>query len=255
MLFYLGKMIKTLIIPPGLLVVSLIVGLILLKHKPRLAKKILAISITFFSLMCLPIISSLLMTSIETYPALSHQQIQHSTAQAIVVLGGGRQYDAEEYNGDTVSSFTLLRLRYAATLHRKTGIPLLVTGGNPLDDRVSEAVLMATALQQDYAITAKWLEKESRNTAENAKYSAQILNAENISNILLVTQAWHMRRAVRLFENQGLRVTAAPTMFEGFNKNNTTIRGFDFLPSINAFYDSSYALHEIIGQLWYTIRY
>ncbi len=253
MLFYLSKIIKTFIIPPGLFVLSFIVGLILLKRKPRLAKNILIISVTFFSLMCLPIFSSVLMTSIETYPALSDAKIQQSNAQAIVVLGGGRQYGAKEYGGDTVSPFTLLRLRYAVTLHKKTKIPLLVTGGAPLDDRIPEAELMASVLIDDYAITTKWLEQESKNTAENAALSAKILNAENINNILLVTQAWHMRRAVRLFENQGLTVTAAPTMFEGLKNNEISV--FDFLPSIKAFQNSGYAIHEIIGQLWYLMRY
>ena len=51
------------------------------------------------------------------------------SAQAIVVLGGGLYFDTPEYGGDTVGGSTLERLRYAATIARKTNLPVLVTGG------------------------------------------------------------------------------------------------------------------------------
>ncbi len=50
-----------------------------------------------------------------------------------MVLGGGRYRDAPEYGNDTVGEYTLVRLRYAAKLHRETGFPLLVTGGRPME--------------------------------------------------------------------------------------------------------------------------
>ena len=71
---------------------------------------------------------------------------------AIVVLGGGRYSAAPEFGQDVVGQSTLERLRYAARLHRQTDFPLLVTGGVPLNEAVSEAQLMAESLRNDFLV-------------------------------------------------------------------------------------------------------
>ena len=64
-------------------------------------------------------------------------------ADAIVILGGGTYFHAPEYAGqDTISDATLIRLRYGAKLQRETGKPILVTGGKPLGNSISEAQQM-----------------------------------------------------------------------------------------------------------------
>jgi len=169
-------------------------------------------------------------------------------AQAIVVLGGGRKLHALEYDGkDIPSDATLHRLRYAAKLYRETHLPILVTGGSPDGSDGSEAAVMAQILKEDFAIPVKWLEENSNNTSENARFSAQILKNEKISRIILITDAIHMPRSQNIFSKMGLDVVAAPTMFS--RKANLT--AFDFFPSNGGLSSSSYALHEWIGLLWY----
>ncbi|MDQ7968116.1 MAG: YdcF family protein [Oxalicibacterium faecigallinarum] len=173
-------------------------------------------------------------------------------AQAIVVLGGGRLANAPEYgHQDSPSSPTLRRMRYAAALHRGTGLPILVTGGQPDGAKESEAVIMARGLREDFGVPVKWLEGESDNTAENASQSADMLKKENVRRVLLVTDAMHMPRAVKIFERQGLQITPAPTAFYTV----TLVLPGDFVPRTGWLVQSSYAMHEWIGILWYRLRY
>jgi uncharacterized SAM-binding protein YcdF (DUF218 family) len=251
--FYISKLISHLILPPSSLIILLLAGIMLMKRQQLWGKRLIILTLVLFFLLSLPLTAMTLMSFNEPYPALNAQTIQNANAQAIVILGGGRNYDAEEYGGDTVSEVTLERIRYGVRLHRKTNLPILVTGGAPLEDRVPEGELMADALKQDFQVAATWKETSSRNTAENAIFSYDILAKENIQNIFLVTHAWHMSRAVRIFEEQGFQVTPAPTAFEGFGPSPLVF--FDFLPNAKALLKSYYAIHEIIGRAWYAIRY
>ena len=175
-------------------------------------------------------------------------------AQAIVVLGSGRVRDAPEYEGrDIPDPVGLVRLRYAARLQHQTGLPVLVTGGNPRHDqgRASEAEGMARALADEFATPVRWKEGRSANTWENALYSAELLRPAGVTRILLVTDAMHMPRARRAFAATGLEVVAAPTMFLGRRSGPM----FGLLPGAESLRRSRYALHEWVGLLWYRLRY
>ena len=175
-----------------------------------------------------------------------------SDAHAIVILGGGRSYNAPEDAGrDQPSSATLMRLRHGARLHRLTGLPVLVSGGAPDTLGESEAALMARTLGEDFGVTVRWQEQTSDNTAENAKHAAQQLAVDGVHRILLVTDAMHMPRAKRAFVTAGFEVVVAPTRFLG----RRPIDIASFIPKASELETSSYALHEWIGILWYKIRY
>jgi uncharacterized SAM-binding protein YcdF (DUF218 family) len=252
--FFISKIISNLILPPSSLIILLLIGIgLIIKKRLVWGKRLVILSTIGLIVLSLPITAMTLMSFNEPYPALTNHSIQNAKAEAIIILGGGRNYDAEEYGGDTVSEITLERIRYGVRLHRQTNLPILVTGGAPLHDRVPEGELMATALQQDFQVSPNWKETNSRNTAENAMFSYEILAKENVKDIFLVTHAWHLSRAVKIFEQQGFRVTPAPTAFEGFGPSPLVF--VDFLPNAKAFLKSYYALHEIIGRVWYAIRY
>ena len=77
----------------------------------------------------------------------------------------------------------------------------------------ADAEAMKEAIEGYFGGRVQWVESASRDTAENAAYSAAILKAAGITRVALVSHAWHLRRAVPLFERQGLDVMAAPTGF------------------------------------------
>jgi uncharacterized SAM-binding protein YcdF (DUF218 family) len=249
---FVTRIIESLILPPGLFLFLLTVGVVLLKKRPVMAKSMLCFGLTIFYLLSTPLISGYLINQVETYPALDVRNLANSEAGAIVVLASGRDKNAKEYGGDTVGIHTLLRSRYGAFLQRKTGLPILVSGGLVLDkEGKSLAQVMAELLRDDFQAGEVWLEDESRTTGENAFFSQKILAQKQIDTVYLVTQAWHMPRSVAVFKKAGLKVIPAPTAFEG----GKPFKLMDVLPSANAINISRFALHEMVGTLWYKIRF
>jgi len=169
--------------------------------------------------------------------------------QAIVVLGGGTYFHAPEYGGDTVGSRTLVRLRYAAHLHRTLGKPVLVAGGAPEGGPVPEAENMKRALQRDFNVPTQWVENDSHNTFENARMGRDQLKS-TVQQIYLVTHAWHMPRAKLAFEHVGFTVIPAPTGYIG----SFELTVLDFLPDAVALSDSSLFFREVAGIAWYRLR-
>jgi uncharacterized SAM-binding protein YcdF (DUF218 family) len=99
---------------------------------------------------------------------------------------------------------------------------------------------MQRVLRQELGVAPRWVEIRSRTTAENAQYSAELLRADGITRVLLVTHAFHIPRARLQFERAGMQVIAAPTGFEAK-------RRFDMLqlaPSPDAMRLSHVALRE-----------
>jgi uncharacterized SAM-binding protein YcdF (DUF218 family) len=205
-----------------------------------------------------PWTARLMFDDLQTFPPLAPSSLAKTTAgppMAIVILAAGQRTHADEFGGafdnEALDGLSLERVRYGAFLARKTGLPILVSGGLPLPGAVSLADLMARTLQIDYGISPKWLEGQSINTAENASLSANILRRAGIGRIMLVTHAWHMKRAFAAFAANGLAVTPAPTVFyfPGRDPGNA------WIPTLGTLRMSGYAIHEIVGRVWYRVRY
>jgi uncharacterized SAM-binding protein YcdF (DUF218 family) len=173
-------------------------------------------------------------------------------ADAIVILGGGTYFHAPEYAGiDSIAETTLCRLRYGARLQRETGKPILVSGGRPRHNLISESSLMSSVLTQEFNVPVKWSEGESNNTYENAVYSYRILQKVGINKIYLVTHASHMPRASAIFRKVGFDVIEAPTAFTTRPETNL----LTFLPRSEALQEIKIFTHEVVGILWYSLKF
>src|SRR5258708_33259730 len=93
-----------------------------------------------------------------------YEKINLKEAQAVVILGAGSYAAAPEYRSDTVGPNTLERVRWGARLHRLSGLPMLVSGGNPVATRTSEAAQMKAALNDAFSTTLKCLADIPLNT-------------------------------------------------------------------------------------------
>ena len=240
-------------LPPGIFFLLLVLGVLLRLRFYRTGQSLIYAAIMLLLLMSLPILTNPLIHYYENAPALDPATLAHTRAKAIVVLGGGRYPDAPEYQGDTVSEPSLERIRYGAWLQRKTKLPILVTGGIVLGgNRPAEAELMKQVLAQDFLALVPWVEKASRTTYENAIYSKTMLAKEDISNIILVTHAMHMPRAIEAFEKAGFTVTPAPM---GYDTGTEAPILLGLLPSVYSLVNMHDLLHELIGRVWYRLRY
>ena len=248
--FLLG-VIKAFVLPPGAVITGIVSGLLIRKKAPAAGKLLIISSGVIGGLLTLPIVAGGLASWAETAPAIRPADIKTLEANAIVILAGGKDEHRYEYDGETVSTYTLQRVRYGAKLARVLHLPVLVSGGSLGTTGHSEASYMAEILQQEFGVAARWREEESKNTAQNAIFTHRILGAKNV---ILVTHALHMRRAQKAFESVGISVTPAPVASAALH-NPTDVSLFDFLPSEKAFAISRYALHELLGVLWYQLRH
>lgn len=241
-MFLIKKLLSALVLPPTGLLLAALFGLWLARRHPRAGRGVALLAVGALLALSLPPVADALVRSLEDHRPIAAADL--ARAQAIIVLGGGNYHAAPEYGGDTVSRYTLERIRYGAYLQRRSGLPILVTGGAPFGGR-PEGEAMKEAIERDFGGRVKWAENASRDTAENAAYSARLLQGAGITRIALVSQAWHLPRAVALFEAQGLEVFAAPT---GFATQPPSIFA-QALPSVRALNNSELALHEALGRL------
>ena len=95
-------------------------------------------------------------------------------------------------------------------------------------------------------------ENKSRNTHENAVFTARFLRERaNTDRYVLVTSAWHMRRAVGCFQKAGVVVTPFPGGFRSHPR--TFAPGEWLLPNAQAFFDAHVLVREIIGYATYRV--
>jgi uncharacterized SAM-binding protein YcdF (DUF218 family) len=242
--FYLSKAVAVLVLPPtGLILLSLL-ALLFLNRWPRTARTTLWLSVLSLFVLALPVVSRGFVTLLDA-PPLDPKAGQ--SAKAIIVLGGGLLRGTPEY-GDTLSKPSLTRVRYAAKLARAHHLPILVTGG-AVYGGTPEAEVMARVLNDEFGIEAKWVEKAARHTGENARLSAELLKQDKIKTILLVTDDLHMRRSLAHCEAAGLICYSAPVSTQGHSSDSW----IEQLPHAGALAQSSYALHELLGNL--TLRW
>jgi uncharacterized SAM-binding protein YcdF (DUF218 family) len=241
-------LIESLLLPPGILLIVFALGLLVALRWRRLGRGLQITAFVALYALSTPYVGHRLLASLEPAAPLDRQRI--GEAGAIIVLSANAGGLTPEYGTDTVGAMTLERMRYAARLQRETGLPLLVTGGIPGRFARPIAVTMAEAFRDDFGVTPRWTEERAQTTAENAAFSAPLLQRDGISTVLLVTQAWHMPRAVLAFAASGLTVIPAPTMFTVVSSEPRT-----FLPGIGAFRNAYFALHEYLGIGWYRLSY
>ncbi len=177
----------------------------------------------------------------QVVPTLRQQQMQ-----AIIVLGGGAETASREYGQAQPAQATVTRLHYGVVLAKSSGLPLGFSGG--IGWAASDAADTEAAAAQRWAAQLglaplRWLEGGSRDTQENAQKTAALLKKDGITRIALVTNAWHMPRARRAFENAGLMVLPAPM---GYTEPVTSAT-LEWLPSAHGLRHARWVLHEMLG--------
>lgn len=240
-LFLLKKLLAALILPPTGPLLLAIAGALALRRWPRVGNVMLWTGLAVLLALSLGPVSGFLLWLANDSPVVRLADAR--TAQAVVILGGGVRRDAPEYGGDTLGRLSLERVRYGAKLARETGLPVLVAGGTVLGDTATEASLMRAALEREFNVPVRWVEEKSRNTQENARFSAAILKRHGVKRVVLVIHGFDIRRARAEFNDAGMEVVPAPTVVPSFGITSP----LDFLPSLSALQGSYYALYELLA--------
>jgi uncharacterized SAM-binding protein YcdF (DUF218 family) len=232
-------LLPALLLPPLLLVLVALAGALLVPWYRRTGALMAGVAAGLLLVLATPMAAGLLRASLER-DAIG--PVPAVTPAAIVVLG------AEVVRGTAgpdIGPMTLERLRAAAALQRRTGLPLLVSAGPLARGELPLSQLMARSLRVDFAVPVRWVEDRSRTTGENATLSSAMLSGAGIGAAYLVTHAWHLPRAMEEFTAAGLPVVAAPVRMDRVPEGVLS----DFLPRADRLAESWWSIREWAGRL------
>ncbi|ALF51880.1 hypothetical protein ACX27_01900 [Nostoc piscinale CENA21] len=260
MFLYLSKLLPLFFYPLGLASISLVVALMTIRKKPRIATGAIALGLVLLLFCSNAWVAKALVRSLE-WQNIPSQQMPN--AEAIVVLGGATK-SASFPRPEVDLSESGDRVIYAAQLYRQKKAPLIILSGGRIDWRGSgkpESTDMASILTS-IGIPAQAIieEPNSLNTYQNAVNVKQILQSRNIKQILLVTSAMHMPRSLKIFQRQGIDAIPASTDFlvtqgELQELVSTPKAAFlNLLPDTDNLHQFTSALKEYIGSFIYRLR-
>lgn len=230
-------LLKAVLLPPVGFIVLALVGVVIARR--RVVGTVLTVSSLLLLLaMSLPIVAHALTGILDAPPAID--PTQPLQAKAIIVPAGGLRENVPEYGGITLSALSLERVRYGALLAKRSGLPVLVTGGGEVQG-TTEAEVIRAVLRDEFGVDARWMEVNSQNTSENATFAAQILLPLGITRIVLVGHVFDIRRFSAEFRRAGFEVIAAPTGPRATNDPSWR----DWVPSMRAIEVSHFACYEL----------
>jgi uncharacterized SAM-binding protein YcdF (DUF218 family) len=234
--------------PPAVLIVLSLAGALIALRWRGFGIALVMLSSAALYLLATPLVASYLLHEVERGIP---ESAELSSAQAIVVLGAGVHLGDGASVPDTLGPLSLERVVYAVQAYRRLQLPVAVSGGRVFPAQTAEAALMRAALDRDFGVPVAWSDDQSRTTYENALYTARLFSPERIATVVVVTHAWHLPRALWAFERAGLHALPWPVPRDFVRLQRVD----DVLPSIAALHDSAHALREMIGGLYYRLRY
>lgn len=250
----LSTFVNAVFLPPGVLIIAMVAGLVLaLAGKRKAGAVVTALSVLLLYVLSTGVSARLLLAPLESaYPAvdLTEEGRAKLAGATVVVLGGGLvERSPEEGMKGSLGVESGKRMGYGLRIAAASGLPLVFSGGNVYAEPGMESEADAA---RRYA--ANWgravdcsFEGKSHTTRENARFVARDYRPRRV---VLVTSAYHMKRAVLSFRKEGIEVVPAPTDYKLRSGLPSVI---DWLPDPLNFYHSCRALHEYLGLVEYSI--
>ena len=246
-MIYLHKILP-LIVSPMFLVMFLITWSMVFRS--RIAS-VLAVSILIIC--SLPIFSNKLITYLENGYILSDAS-SAKTADAIVVLSGmvrtingknGLSYEWGEASDRIFAGIELIK-KNKAPIMVLTGGKLPWSVGKPEGEYLRDVAIKYGVPNKNILLT-----ENVENTDQEAKAVGKLLNKTS-PKIILVTSAFHMPRAQKVFEAVGINIEPfAVDFLSGADKYTI----MNFIPSAGALNQTSFFIRELIGRLYYNLKY
>lgn len=260
MFLFLSKVLPLFLYPLGLASLLLLVALVLLWTRPRLASIPILLALVVLLAGGSGWVYSSLVQSLE----FQHLPLADlPTADAIVLLGGCTK-PADPPRPAVDLSEEGDRVLYTAQLYKQGKAPRVIVSGGRIDwfgAGPAESADMAGLLEGMGVPKAAILQDPtSLNTRENAVNVKKIMEAQGIRRILLVTSAMHMPRSMLIFQKLGIEPIAAPTDFlttdpaRNTFKPNTEATILGLLPDADRLRNTTRALKEYVGIFVYRLK-
>jgi len=246
-MIYLHKILPLIASPMFLVMVLITWGIV---FRSRIAS-VLAVSILIIC--SLPIFSNKLITYLENGYTLS-DAASAKTADAIVVLSGmvrtingknGLSYEWGEASDRIFAGIELIK-KNKAPIMILTGGKLPWSVGKPEGEYLRDVAIKYGVPNKNILLT-----ENVENTDQEAKAVGKLLNKTS-PKIILVTSAFHMPRAQKVFEAVGINIEPfAVDFLSGADKYTI----MNFIPSAGALNQTSFFIRELIGRLYYSLKY
>lgn len=237
--------------PLGIVLVLLAVSLVLLKkQKIRAVFALVGTGVGLLLLLSNEIVANALMGGLERrYLPVDVHSVK---ADAIVALGGcGRpkMYPRSHVEFNEAGE----RMFHSLRLYKAGAAPWVIVSGGGIDfilkGQADARDMRELMVEFGMPFDSILVEDKSRNTYENAVLVKKLMEDKGIRlKIILVTSAAHMPRSVAIFKKAGFEVVPAPTDFLVEKKS---YNWYSILPRVENIYDSTHALKERIGFLFY----
>ena len=263
MMYYLNKIAGFLVSPIGGAITGGIVALVCARlGRKRLAKWIGGLTVTLLWLWMTQVMTWIVGVPLEReFLVDGRVPVVESfpEAEAIVLLGGsmGIETNLNPYAEMWTSAD---RVWQAARLYKAGKAKKIIATGDGAEESTLGLLIDFGVAKDDVCFM------DARNTEEEAKGIREILgrveHVERVEHVdieqqtkpkvLLVTSAWHTKRARMMFEKYApeLEVVCAPADFEN---SITVAKGFSILPDPNVFISNVVAFHEWVGIIGYTL--
>ena len=246
-MIYFNKILPLIFSPLFTVIILILWGLIIQ------SKKITIIGIAILIICSLPIFSEKLIAYLEKdYKLVATENFQ--TAEAIVVLSGmvrtiqaknGIAYEWAEGSDRIFAGIDLFKEKKAPYLIFTRG-NLPWSAGKPEGEYLKDVAVSFGISKENILLTTN-----AENTDQEADAVKKLLRS-NEPIIILVTSAFHMQRAQKIFESVGIRVLPFPVDFlSGLGK----LTVMSFIPSADALRATSFFVREMIGRTYYRFRY
>lgn len=243
-LFLLKKIISVFIMPINIVLILLILSIFYFRKSPNTSFKYLISALLLLIVASLPVVSDKLMLDIEdNYEAFT---LASKPVDYIVVLGGWHvSNDALPVTGQ-LNVDSLQRLVEVIRIYKLHPEAKILTSGHHSVDSVSNAQKMKQSLVLLGVPEQKII---TENFPKDTEEEAQLISPRVLgSNVVLVTNADHMPRAMKYFERQGVYPIAAPTGF--WVKNISGQKDWRYyIPSSQKLQQTTIAWYESLGQL------
>lgn len=253
-MYNINKIVGFLVSPLGIALLGGLLALLCAKYNHRRAAKWLGrLTVAWLWLWMTPIMTWVVGVPLEREFLVDGRVPMVESfpeAEAIVLLGGAMGIEtnlssyAEMWSGAD-------RVWQAARLYKAGKASKVIATGNGARDST-------LPLLNDFGVPSECvLFHDARNTEEEAKFVETVLAAKNTKDakILLVTSAWHMKRARLMFEKYApdINVICAPADFENSIAAAKPFSFSCFLPDPGAFMGNSVAFHEWVGIAGYKL--
>jgi uncharacterized SAM-binding protein YcdF (DUF218 family) len=252
-MYWIVKALSVVLLPPGLIVLAIVLALVLLATGRRRSALVLLAGSAglLYALSISPVTDALIGPLENRYADPGARTLE---CDALAVLGGGLIQRASPEGALAVLSHTSAeRVNTAFRLWREAHRPILLSGGNTWDFDTPEAIIMAGTLE-GLGVPASDLSVEwwSRNTFENARFGKASADAFGWKKLCVITSAYHLTRTVRAFRAAGMEVVAVPADVWA---SAAAYSWRSLIPAAGHLHGSTLALREYLSLAWYRLHY